>query len=87
MSISISKWGNSAGIRIPSIMLKNAGLSLGDLVNAEITPDRTILIRAAEPPRLKKSHIDIHGMLALITPENLPDVSIFETTPKGAEVW
>ena len=87
MSITIAKWGNSAGIRIPSLILKTAGLSLGDLVHAEITPDRAILIRAVEPPARKKPPIDIHAMLALVTPENLPDVSMFETTPRGTEVW
>jgi antitoxin component of MazEF toxin-antitoxin module len=87
MSIAVAKWGNSAGIRIPSIILKTAGISLGDYVHAEIMPDRAILIRAVEPPARKKPKIDIHAMLAKITPENLPDVSMFETTPRGSEIW
>ncbi len=87
MSIAVAKWGNSAGIRIPSVILKTAGLSLGDLVHAEITPERNILIRAVEPPARKKPKVDIHAMLARITPENLPEVSMFETTPVGTEVW
>lgn len=86
MSITVTKWGNSAGIRIPSVILKTAGLSLGDFVHAEVTPERTIIIRAVEPIR-KKSKVDIHAMIAGITTENLPDVSAFETNPVGSEVW
>ena len=86
MSITVAKCGNSAGIRIPSIILKSAGLSLGDFVHAEVTPERTIIIRAVEPAR-KKSKVDIHALIAGITPANLPDVSMFETAPIGTEVW
>ncbi len=86
MSIAITKWGNSAGIRIPSVILKTAGLSLGNYVHAEVMPDRAIIIRAVDPPK-KKVKVDIHALIAGITPENLPDVSMFETTPVGTEVW
>ncbi len=86
MSIAISKWGNSAGVRIPSLVLKKAGLSLGDFVQAEVTPDGAILIRSVQPVR-KRVKVDIHALLAGVTPENLPDVSAFETTPVGTEIW
>ena len=51
-----------------------------------MTPERTIIIRAVEPAR-KKSKVDIHALIAGITPANLPDVSMFETAPIGTEVW
>ena len=86
MPITVTKWGNSAGIRIPSLILKTAGLSPGDFVDAEVTPERTIIIRAVTPPK-SKNKVDIGEMLARITPENLPDVSKFETTPIGNEIW
>ena len=86
MPITVTKWGNSAGIRIPSLILKTAGLSPGDFVDAEVTPERTIIIRAVTPPK-PKNKVDIGEMLARITPENLPDVSKFETTPIGNEIW
>jgi antitoxin component of MazEF toxin-antitoxin module len=86
MSITVTKWGNSAGIRIPSIILKTAGISLGDFVHAEVTPERTIIIRAIEAPK-KKTKIDIKALVAGITAENLPDVAMFETTPIGTEIW
>lgn len=86
MSITVAKWGNSAGIRIPSVILKTAGLSLGDMVHAEVTPEHTIIIRAIEPQK-RKNKVDIKSLIAGITPENLPDVSSFETTPIGAEIW
>ncbi len=86
MSITVTKWGNSAGIRIPSIILKTAGLAPGDLVHAEVTPEHAIIIRAIKPLQ-KKTKIDIKAMVASITPGNLPDVSMFETTPIGTEIW
>jgi antitoxin MazE len=86
MSITVAKWGNSAGVRIPSVILKSAGISIGDIVHAEVTAERAIIIRAVAPEP-KKAKVDIRAMLAGITPENLPDVSLFETTPIGKEVW
>lgn len=84
MTTTISKWGNSVGIRIPSSTLKSAGFTLGDKVNAEVQGNRTIILRAVDRPRPK---VDINALIARITPETLPDVSEFDTTPIGKEVW
>jgi antitoxin MazE len=84
MTTTISKWGNSVGIRIPSSTLKSAGFLLGDKVNAEVKGNRTIILRAVERPRSK---IDINALIAKITPESLPDFREFDTTPIGKEVW
>lgn len=82
MSITIAKWGNSVGMRIPSMTLKKAGFRVGDHVEAEVQADKTLIIRGVPKPR-----IDIFAMIDAITPESLPDVSLFETTPVGREVW
>jgi antitoxin MazE len=84
MTATISKWGNSVGIRIPSSTLKSAGLSLGDQVNAEVQPDRSILLRAVERPRAK---IDINALIAKITPESLPNFEELDSAPVGKEIW
>jgi antitoxin MazE len=84
MTTTISKWGNSVGIRIPSATLKSAGLSLGDQVNAEVQPDRSILLRAVERPRAK---IDINALIAKITPESLPNFEELDSAPVGKEIW
>ena len=36
MNITISKWGNSIGIRIPAIVVESLGLQVGDQVNYEL---------------------------------------------------
>jgi antitoxin MazE len=84
MTTTISKWGNSVGIRIPSSTLKSAGFTLGDKVNAEVQGNRAILLRAVERTRSK---VDINALIARITPDSLPDVREFETIPVGKEVW
>jgi antitoxin MazE len=83
MATTISKWGNSVGIRTPSSTLKSAGLSLGDQVNAEVQPDRSILLRAVELPREK---IDINALIAKITPESLPNFEELDSAPVGKEI-
>ncbi len=82
MSITIAKWGNSVGMRIPSVTLKKAGLRVGDHVEAEVQADKTLLIRG-----VPKKRIDILALINAITPESLPDVREFETAPVGREVW
>jgi antitoxin component of MazEF toxin-antitoxin module len=76
--------GKQVGIRIPSATLKSAGLSLGDQVNAEVQPDRSILLRAVERPRAK---IDINALIAKITPESLPNFEELHSAPVGKEIW
>ncbi len=83
MTTTISKWGNSVGIRIPSSTLKAAGLSLGDQVNAEVQPDRSILLRAVERSKVK---VDINALVTKITPESLPKFEEFDSAPIGKEI-
>lgn len=85
MAITISKWGNSAGIRIPAAMLQTAGIAVGDEVLAEVSAEGTIVIRTVRPS--KKPKVDIHAMLAQIKPDNLPDAGDFDDAPVGREVW
>jgi antitoxin ChpS len=84
MGIAIAKWGNSAGMRIPSVTLRQAGLRVGDSVEAVVQADRSILIRA-EPQ--KRSTVDIFAMIDAITPESLPDAGELDAIPMGRELW
>ena len=36
MNVTISKWGNSLGIRVPAIIAETLGLRVGDQVNFEL---------------------------------------------------
>jgi len=48
MKISIQKWGNSAGIRLPALMLAQMGLKIEDTLDANVSGD-VLTLRAAKP--------------------------------------
>jgi antitoxin MazE len=63
MQSRISKWGNSLGLRIPEEAAKAASLREGDLVEIVEEAGTLRIVRIPE--------IDIHALIAAITPENL----------------
>jgi len=63
MQATIQKWGNSLGVRIPSLMAKDLALKNGSSVEI-IEEDNRIIIQASR----KKSLQDV---LALVTDENI----------------
>lgn len=48
MNLQIAKWCNSLALRIPADYVRRAGLKEGDLVQANLTVDGGISIRAAK---------------------------------------
>jgi antitoxin component of MazEF toxin-antitoxin module len=67
----ISKWGNSAGVRIPASILEAAGLGLGDEV--ELVPTKSGLdIRRAGPSRPVYLIDDLVAEMERLGPENRP---------------
>lgn len=63
MKLQISRWGNSLAVRLPVDCLKSAGLTEGDTIEAEVTPEGGILLRpnvqfdkSALLKRLEKLH-------------------------------
>lgn len=48
MNLQIAKWGNSLALRIPADYVRHAGLKEGDRVQANLTVDGGISIRAAK---------------------------------------
>jgi antitoxin MazE len=45
--LQIAKWGNSLAMRLPADMARRVGLREGDSVEAQITVDGALTIRAA----------------------------------------
>ena len=78
MASTISRWGNSLGIRIPREALARARLREGDAITVEAT-DEGILLRPAGRARLAE-------LLAAITPETLHEEAP-TGAPVGKEVW
>ena len=77
MTTTISRWGNSLGLRIPKAALQEAHLVEGDQVRVSVEEGRLTIRRA--------QRLDLAELVAQITPENRHDE--FEATTVGAEVW
>jgi len=66
MELAIKKWGNSAAVRLPSVLLESLDLKLNSVVEV-FTQDEVIVIK----PIKQKSNISLEQLLAGITPDNL----------------
>ncbi len=53
MELSIQKWGNSAAVRLPTALLDQLKLVLGDKLSVDIRPEGVMLlpIRILQPER------------------------------------
>lgn len=82
LEATVSAWGKSTAVRIPSALVKRAGIRVGQTVKLESTAEGVITISAVrERPNLAE-------MLSRVTPENLPDeADISWGRPVGTEVW
>lgn len=43
MELAIQKWGNNAAVRLPSTLLSQLGVALGNKLNAEMQPEGLVL--------------------------------------------
>ena len=43
MTVTVSKWGNSSGIRIPTVVINALGISNGDELSYELIGDKVVL--------------------------------------------
>ncbi len=77
MRTDVAKWGNSLAIRVPRAIADRLGFGEGTAVEIEATPDG-MTVRSAAP------RYTLDGLLAGITPDNLPDES-FDDRPRGSE--
>jgi antitoxin MazE len=77
MSMTISKWGNSLGIRIPLGVAKEAGIGLGAPVRVSAQKGRIIV----EPVVF-----DLETLVKGITPKNRHH-EIETGPPVGEEAW
>jgi antitoxin MazE len=76
MFANISKWGNSLGIRIPSSIAEQLGISEGVPVELIIEDDHLLIHKAYR----------LEALLAQITPENIHS-EIDTGSPVGKEIW
>ena len=76
MAVTLQKWGNSIGVRLPKPMLEQVGLKEGAQVDVVVEGDHLVIRRG----RLKLAEL-----LAQCKPENRPDPIDFGP-PVGREI-
>jgi antitoxin MazE len=78
MTVTISRWGNSLGVRLPKDALDQADLHEGDVLEVSTEGQLIKLALQGAPPTLEE-------LVARITPENRHE-EVFVTST-GAEIW
>ena len=78
--VTISKWGNSQGIRIPKKYLDQLGLKIGEKVEIKIEDGKIVIV----PLRKKrKPKIDINQLFE----QDYRESKEFEWGQVGKEIW
>jgi antitoxin MazE len=65
METLVSRWGNSLGLRIPKALAAEAGLSPGDAVRIDRTPEGLMIMKVQPRPKVSLSEL-----LARVTEDN-----------------
>jgi len=79
MQVRVKKWGNSASVRIPAVLMESAGLKLDDAVEISEEDGRIVI------GPLQRVDYDIDRLVAAITPANRHK-EIATGSPKGREL-
>jgi len=81
MTATISKWGNSQGLRFPKDIMKDLHLAIGDKVNIFIKDNKAII----EPIIEEKYKFDINELVAQIPADYKSSETM--TSVVGNEEW
>jgi antitoxin MazE len=81
MTATISKWGNSQGLRFPKDVMKALNLSVGDIVEIRTEENRVII----EPVKKRRQKRDIRELVKAIPQEYSPH-EVF-SDQEGKEAW
>ena len=81
MTATISKWGNSQGLRFPKDVMKALNLSVGDIVEIRTEENRVII----EPVKKRRKKRDIRELVKAI-PKGYRPHEVF-SDQEGKEAW
>lgn len=84
LQATISKWGNSSGIRIPTSIVGNMNLELGDKLEFIIDDDQTITLKVIKKHENIFSSIEVKNYDFQADLKN--DVYAMELPPVGREI-
>ncbi len=76
MAVTLQKWGNSVGVRLPKTMLEQVGLNEGSRVEVMVEGDHLVI---------RRQRLKLADLLAACKPENRPDPIDFGP-PAGREL-
>jgi antitoxin MazE len=76
MAVTLQKWGNSVGVRLPKTMLEQVGLNEGSQVEVMVEGDHLVI---------RRQRLKLADLLAACKPENRPDPIDFGP-PAGREL-
>lgn len=83
MELSIQKWGNSAAVRLPTELLSQLKVALGDKLSVEVRPEGAML----KPKRPTYRLSDLIAQCDLNAPAPA-DMAIWSNVkPVGREAW
>lgn len=77
MRVEISKWGNSAAVRVPAGVLADAGMQIGQALNLRTEAGRLVLEPALE---------NLEDLVNRMTPQNC-HAPVLDDLAVGAEAW
>ncbi len=80
MEVKLQRWGNSNGIRIPSVILKTLNLKPNDMVEIKENDDKIII------SKLKNKHITLKERIKQYKGPNLAKDFIWDENV-GKEIW
>ena len=83
MELKIQKWGNSAAVRLPAVLLEQIDASVGSSLNADVRPDGVLL----SPARRKYSLDELIAQGDRKAPEPADRAAWGESKPVGHEAW
>jgi antitoxin ChpS len=83
MELSIQKWGNSAAVRLPALLLNQLGVTLGDKLSADMEATGLVL----RPARKSYALADLMAQcdLKAAPPADMHDWE--QAKPVGQEIW
>jgi antitoxin MazE len=80
MSVTLHKWGNSVGLRLPKPLLEQVGLKEGAEVDVRVEGNRLVI----EPAQRRR--LTMAELLEGFTPDHQPG-EVDWGPPVGREVW
>jgi antitoxin ChpS len=83
MELAIQKWGNSAAVRLPAVLLTQLKVALGDKLAVEIRPDGVMLT----PARRAYSLEELVAQCDMQAPLPADLAAWHDLHPAGREAW